>query len=102
MNMVSSVVSIASNVRISIKKSKKKKKEYLSFRYPVVSYPWTFRTHFRSIRTQPSGRFVPKKLWHKMFYEKPGKNINIYFTYNPSNRKKLISNHRNIEKLSFC
>ena len=34
-----------------------------------VSYPWTFRTqakmfrtHFRSIRTQPSGRFVPKKL----------------------------------------
>ena len=36
---------------------------------PVVSYPWTFRTqaktfrtHFRSVRTQPSGRFVPKKL----------------------------------------
>ena len=31
--------------------------------YPVVSYPWTFRTqaktfrtHFRSIRTQPFGR----------------------------------------------
>ena len=42
--------------------------------YPVVSYPWTFctqtirtqgqmfRTHFRSVRTQPSGRFVPNKL----------------------------------------
>ena len=48
-------------------------------RLPVVSYPWsfrtqtfrtqaeTFRTHFRSVRTQPSGRFVPKKFLHKMF-----------------------------------
>ena len=44
-------------------------------RYPVISYPWsfrtqtfrpqaeTFRTHFRSVRTQPSGRFVPKKIF---------------------------------------
>ena len=40
----------------------------------VVSYPWTFRTqtirtqartirtHFWSVRTQPSGRFAPNKL----------------------------------------
>ena len=27
----------------------------------------TFRTHFRSVRNQPSGRFVPNKFWHKMF-----------------------------------
>ena len=64
-------------------------------RLPVVSYPWifrtqtiraqaqTFRTHLRSVRTQPSGRFVPNKLWPKMFKT----NINIYFIY-PSNRKK--------------
>ena len=42
--------------------------------YPVISYPWifptqtictqaqTFRTHFRSVHTQPSGRFVPNKI----------------------------------------
>ena len=65
-------------------------------RLPVVSYPWifrtqtiraqaqTFRTHLRSVRTQPSGRFVPNKLWPKMFKT----NINIYFIY-PSNRKKV-------------
>ena len=49
---------------------------------PDVSYPWsfrtqtfrtqaeTFRTHFRSVRTQPSGRFVPKNFLHKMFKKK--------------------------------
>ena len=64
-------------------------------RLSVVSYPWifrtqtiraqaqTFRTHLRSVRTQLSGRFVPNKLWPKMFK----RNINIYFIY-PSNRKK--------------
>ena len=41
--------------------------------------------HFWSVRTQPSGRFVPHKLWDKMFKT----NINTYFIY-PSNRKKLI------------
>ena len=63
---------------------------------PVVSYPWifrtqtirtqaqTFRTHFRSVLTQPSGRFVPNKLWHKMFKT----NIRNYFIY-PSNRKTI-------------
>ena len=43
--------------------------------YPVVSYPWTFRTQaqtfrarFRSVRTQPSCRFVSNKLsCHLMF-----------------------------------
>ena len=46
--------------------------------YPVISYPWifltqaictqaqTFRTHFRSVHTQPSGRFVPNKLWQNV------------------------------------
>ena len=69
--------------------------KYVNTWYPVVSYPWIFRTqtiraqvqtfrkHFRSVRTQLSGRFVPNKLWHKMFKT----NINIYFIY-PSNRKK--------------
>ena len=49
-------------------------------RYPVVSYPLTFRTqakmfptHFRSIRAQPSGRFVPKKLWQKCLMKNQGK-----------------------------
>ena len=42
-----------------------------------VSYPHSTR------RTPPSGRFVPNKLWHKMFKT----NINSYFIY-PSNRKK--------------
>ena len=77
-------------------------------RIPVVSYPWifrtktirtqaqTFRTHFRSVRTQLSGRFVPNKLTHKMFKT----NINIYFIYPIEIAKKLFSNHRNNEKLS--
>lgn len=58
------------------------------FEYPVVSYPrifrtQTIRTQAQTFRTQRSGRFVPNKLWHKMFRT----NINIYFIY-PSNRKK--------------
>ena len=47
---------------------------WTKFRYPVVSYPWTFHTqtictqgqlfgtHFQSVSTQPTGRFVPNKL----------------------------------------
>ena len=42
---------------------------------PVLSHPWIFRTPFRSVCTQPSGRFVSNKLWHKMIKTK----INIYF-----------------------
>ena len=69
--------------------------KYVNAWYPLVSYPWIFRTqkiitraktsrtHFRSVRTQPSGRFVPNKLLHEMFKT----NINTYFIY-PSNRKK--------------
>ena len=49
-------------------------KSHVFYRLPVVSYPWifriqtirtqaqAFRTHFRPVRTQPSGRFVPNKL----------------------------------------
>ena len=68
---------------------------FSSLRLPVVSYSCifriqTFRTHFRSVRTQPSGRFVPNKLWHKMFKT----NINIYFIY-PSNPKTIkMHSHR--------
>ena len=73
--------------------------------YPVISYPWifliqtictqaqTFRTHFRSVHTQPSGRFVPNKLWHKMFKT----NINIHFIY-PGNRK-IIKMHTRMRKV---
>ena len=75
----------------------------------------SFRTHGRFVprRFVPRlrcfvptfGRFVPNPLVDsyprnydtKCFM----KNINIYFTY-PSNRKKLISNHGNTEKLYFC
>ena len=69
----------------------------------------SFRTHGRFVprlrRLVPTfGRFVPNPLldsYPKNFYTKCFKtNINIYFTY-PSNRKKLISNYMNIEKLSF-
>ena len=75
--------------------TRKLARDQSSVRLPVVSYPWifrtqtictkaqTFRTHFRSVRTQPSGRFVPNKSWHEMFKT----NINTYFIY-PSNRKK--------------
>ena len=45
------------------------------FRYPVVSYAWIFstqtiRSQAQTFCTQPSGRFVPNKLWHKMFKNK--------------------------------
>ena len=76
----------------------------------------SFRTHGRFAprrfvprlrRFVPTlGRFVPNPLVdsYPRNYDTKWfmKNLNIYFTYNPSNRKKLISNHRNIEKLSFC
>ena len=73
--------------------------------YPVISYPWIFltqttctqaqtlRTHFRSVQTQPSRRFVPNKLWHKMFKT----NINIHFIY-PGNRK-IIKMHTRMRKI---
>ena len=88
--------------------------------YPVILYPWifltqaictqaictqaictqaictqaqTFRTHFRSVHTQPSGRFVPNKLWHKMFKT----NVNIHFIY-PSNHK-IIKMHARMRKV---
>ena len=72
--------------------------------------------HFARYVGKVSSRYVPMDVWYpdvsyslsvdsyprnydtKCFT----KNINIYFTYNPSNRKKLISNRRNIDKLSFC
>ena len=59
--------------------------------YPDVVYPLSVGSYpaLWSICTQNN------------FYTKCFKtNINIYFTY-PSNRKKIISNHMNIENSSF-
>ena len=73
--------------KISIAKDREivKCRAYQSFRTHGSFVPRLrrFVPTFWSVHTQLSGRFVPNKLWHKMFKT----NINIYFIY-PNNRRK--------------